>query len=112
MVSRDGAERGGIRIDGSNRHVLCEGLFPRWSPTGDRILVQGPLFGLSTVALDGGDARVLSELGSGGRWSPDGAWIAFQERGQVCAIRPDGTQRREFGALSAEEAGRPGEPGS
>lgn len=159
-VSRDGAERGGIRIraleessshfltsgcfpswspdgtrlafadserdelgeltwlvfvidaDGSNRRALCKGLFPRWSPAGDRILVQAPLFGLSTIMADGSEACVLSERGQGGRWSPDGAWIAFLELGRVFAIRPDGSERRELGALSAEDVAAPLDPGS
>jgi Tol biopolymer transport system component len=76
-----------VGIDGSDPRQLCAGVFPRWSPRGDRILFTGggvddghprDRFGqLSIIRPDGSDARVLAEGAFAPRWSPDATRIAF-----------------------------------
>jgi Tol biopolymer transport system component len=78
---------------------------PAWSPKGDliaftaywgggtgpRLLMTARPDGTERRVVDGGD-RDLADPS----WSPDGEWIAYQGRGQISVIRPDGSDRRDL----------------
>jgi Tol biopolymer transport system component len=65
-----------IRSDGTSHHRVARGIFPDWSPVGDRILYTRD-HTIYTAAPDGEDERILVEDGFAGRWSPDGREVAF-----------------------------------
>ena len=75
-------------IDGSNAHVVCDGLMPSFSPDGKQLAisrlnkytkadgVQGNSIWI--VNTDGSKKRVVAERGAwGARWSSDGKSLAF-----------------------------------
>ncbi len=86
----------GISRDKSARHYLGVRRF-RWSPTGDRILLEGTIYPLRTFWLDRaselGEVLVVHDLNNqkntpvrfsntigvdhNGSWSPDGEWVVF-----------------------------------
>lgn len=85
-----------------------EGLYPRFSPDGKRILFQRPapgpdgLFALWTMDLEGADLTQLTESRDWGaiqpRWSPDGSHIVFCSATGDAArwytrVQPDGGVR-------------------
>ena len=92
--------------DGSNprnltRHPANDN-YPDWSPDGSRIAFDSArgdgAINLYVMDTDGNNMKQLThmriehwELASKPKWSPDGEWILF-ERGQIYAIRPDGTE--------------------
>lgn len=74
----------------SNRQILCSGLFPKWSPKGDRIVFQRARergtrwFSVWTIDLVEGEARRATEIVAANNaaaitpgWSPDGEQIVF-----------------------------------
>lgn len=74
-----------------------------YSPDGTWILYgqTGPFHqcdhhsALWVVRVDGTDNHQLTPNGfcdDDGSWSPDGAWIAFEHRGSLFAVRPNGTR--------------------
>jgi hypothetical protein len=71
-----------LDLEGTMR-VIGEGLEPRWSPDGRRILFQRPSPQLwrSILVMDADDGQVR-ELASGfsPRWSPDGARIVYRSQ--------------------------------
>ncbi len=79
--------------------------FPDWSPIGDQIVFQrrlpntdGPsLFVTKRSETDGtwGEpTRLWTQSGAEPRWSPDGAWIAFETYHDVRVISEDGADVR------------------
>jgi Tol biopolymer transport system component len=77
-------------INPSNRQILCSGLFPKWSPKGDRIVFQRARergtrwFSVWTIDLVDGEARRATEIVAANNaaaitpsWSPDGQQIVF-----------------------------------
>lgn len=72
------------------RRMIGVGLFPRWSPKGDRILYQrarergGRWFSVWCVNLEKGEPEFPIELAASSQmaliqptWSPDGEWVAY-----------------------------------
>ena len=97
-----------MNADGSDRKRLAGGLFPSWSPDGERIAFTtyaGERPHLAVMNADGSGRRSLGasllERLSGTvsdeqpAWSPDGERIAFanEEDGELYAIDPDGSGR-------------------
>lgn len=76
--------------------------WPEWSPDGSRIVFSSDDLpgggGLKIMNADGSRQRVLTTNAGEPAWSPDGRWIAFDcssdPVGHICAIRPDGRDRR------------------
>ncbi|MFC1639931.1 protein kinase [Gemmatimonadota bacterium] len=73
--------------------------YPDWSPDGNSIVFQSDKSGshnLWVLSREGdgrpwGDARQLTDDGGAQpRWSPSGAWIAYQSGGTATKIAPDG----------------------
>ncbi|HEX6882290.1 MAG TPA: hypothetical protein VF530_02855, partial [Planctomycetota bacterium] len=83
-----------VDAEGGDRRVLCPGMFPRWSPRGDRILVAREWFQLWSVPVEGGEELLLAEEARLGRWSPDGSRIAFARGEEVVVIDADGGGER------------------
>lgn len=96
--------------DGSGRKQLASGLFPSWSPDGERIAFTayyGERPYLAVMNADGserrglGDASLIrrftntAELSEQPAWSPDGKKIAFasMEDGEIYAMNVDGSGR-------------------
>ncbi len=88
-----------IHPDGTQRRAVALGVFPDWSPAGDRLLYTRE-HALYTAAPDGGDERLLAEDGFAGRWSPDGKTIAFIRgrwpASEAWLIDADGTGARRL----------------
>ncbi len=67
---------------------------PRWSPDGERVAFysdRGGKYEAWTVRRDGSDLRQVTFTGAGGSvaypfWSPDGARLGYNQRGESCAI--------------------------
>src|SRR5215213_3177512 len=113
-----------IDADGSDEHQLWPpdaqtpgGLFPDWSPTGDRIALSGVTEDwketLYTIRPDGTDLADLGMMGEGTEWSPDGAKLAFEShRGdgdwQIWSINADGTGKTQLTQVPAFTRGGPG----
>lgn len=80
-------------------HAGIDG-YPDWSPDGNQIAFsseRGAQQGERKIEIyvmnaDGSDVKPVTDLGWAlrPRWSPDGEWLVF-ERGQIYAIRPEGT---------------------
>jgi len=106
VVNTDGS--GLVRV--SPPGLSLEGGFPRqadYSPDGRRIVFagisklssgRGTTSALYTVRPDGSHLRRITTLGAGAespRWSPDGRWIAFNDKfvsyPQVFLVHPDGS---------------------
>jgi Tol biopolymer transport system component len=113
-----------INADGSDEHQLWPpdaqtpgGLFPDWSPTGDRIAFSGLTKDwketLYTIRPDGTDLADLGMMGEGTEWSPDGTTLAFEShRGdgdwQIWSINADGTGKTQLTKVPAFTPGGPG----
>jgi Tol biopolymer transport system component len=99
-LSRGGAVAGIDRTnhDGSNDVRLTAGpdVFYEWSPDSQRIAYthrDGLKVTISTIRVDGGGKRHLTEGAGNVRWSYDGAWLAFNPanpRYAVWIVRADG----------------------
>ena len=102
--------------DGSNVRRLTHGdqagtLSPKWSPDGTRIAFSGTGT-LKVMNADGSNVQTVLDpepeseaapcrAGSFlGDWSPDGEWITYyaasvsRQIGQICIIRPDGSDMK------------------
>lgn len=91
--------------DGKNQHRLTHNpgidAYPNWSPDGAQIAFASIRNAnkekgnpeIYVMNADGSNLKQITDLGwaTRPRWSPDGKWILF-ERGQIYAIRPDGTE--------------------
>lgn len=91
---------------------LADGLFPSFSPMGDRIVFQRHRergenwFSLWTIRIDGTHEQEVLSSPSWGvanpAWSPNGDWIAFNSAtddprvGDLYLIRPNGTGLRQL----------------
>lgn len=105
-------------LTNSEQYVLGPGLFPEWSPQGDRIAFQRATdrgehwFGIWTVGVDGDRLEEIVSSAEWGainpNWSPDGQWLVFttvyktpearkdartDAGDDVWMVRADGTQR-------------------
>ncbi len=104
--NRDGNEEIYVMdADGKNQHRLTHNpgidAYPHWSPDGSQITFtsirkvnkEKANPEIYVMDADGRNQIQITDLGwaSRPRWSPDGDWIVF-ERGQIYAIRPDGTE--------------------
>ena len=113
-----------INADGSGEHQLWPpngqtpgGLFPDWSPTGDRIVFSGVTKDwtetLYTIRPDGTGLADLGMMGEGTEWSPDGTTLAFESHAgdgewQIWSIKADGTGRRQLTNVPAFTPGGAG----
>jgi Tol biopolymer transport system component len=80
-------ERPGVyvmNVDGQGREWICEGLRPRWSPNGEKLLVASQHEGFASLYIyDIFEAKLSRVLEQGydqvigGCWSPDGKRLAF-----------------------------------
>jgi TolB protein len=70
-----------MNADGSGRRQFTTGPtgVPRWSTDGRTVLVRIS-GGLVAVPIDGSAAQLLSRIAGDGALSPDGQWIAYDER--------------------------------
>lgn len=91
----DGTRRNVVLVDsdGGPRRVLCPGMFPVWSPRGDRILVVRAWVELWSVSVETGEERWLAQ-GQLARWSPDGSRVAFARGEGVVVVDADGGGER------------------
>ncbi|MGF1634675.1 MAG: DPP IV N-terminal domain-containing protein [Phycisphaerae bacterium] len=101
----------------SERKMIGYGMFPVWSPAGDKIAFQrgrdrgSRWFSLWTLDLVDGEGRMPTEVAVSGTaaivaptWSPDGSKLAFTtvlKKGNstihdVWTIKADGTERRRL----------------
>lgn len=110
-----------LDVDSSGQSYLTDGLFPAFSPMGDRIVFQrhrerGEFwFSLWTVKVDGThEQEVLSSPDWGvanPSWSPNGEWIAFNSAStgpygrdsNLYVVRPNGTGLRQLTFRSGPE---------
>jgi len=83
-----------VNSDGTGKHRLVRGVWPSWSPDGNKILFGAPK-GLSIVSVDGTGESLLVGGAEFGAFSPDGARIAYitTSDGQVsvCIMKADGS---------------------
>jgi TolB protein len=90
---------------------LCEGLFPSWSPDGERLVFQRPRargprgFGIWTIELVDGEPRLPTEIAADGTasfiapcWSPDGTAASF-----VALTPPSPDASSETGNFASRE---------
>jgi len=106
---------------GSIRMFIGYGLFPEWSPTGDRILYQrarergSHRFSIWTLTLVDGEPRYPTELASSAHeafilptWSPDGRHVAFSAITQQAEIPATAGPREAYDIwmMSADGRGR------
>jgi len=93
---------------GPAQKIAINSAYPAWSPDGRTVAFASPLGGIRTVAADGSSlAKSLhgGSLASWLRYTRDGKWIVYAERGDLFAVRTDGdTARRTLVASSAIEA--------
>ena len=98
-----------IRRDGSRVRPVAQGQFGRWSPDGDRIVLDTPTAtsrgDLFIVDADGSNRRLLlasPELDQPADWSPDGRQILFtrfsstSSRSSVYVVNEDGSQLKRL----------------
>jgi Tol biopolymer transport system component len=113
-----------INADGSGEHQLWPpdaqtpgGLFPDWSPTGERIAFSGVTGDgketLYTIRPDGTGPTDLGMMGEGTEWAPDGTKLAFESHGgdgdwQIWSINADGTGKIPLTTAPAFTPGGPG----
>jgi len=109
-----------MRADGSDVRLLTSGtgldIARAWSPDGTRVAFEavdpsGINSSVEVVGIDGGPATEIdggyAELPA---WSPDGAWLAYQQQTDfgsmgaradtsfdLYAVRPDGSSSRDLG---------------
>jgi Tol biopolymer transport system component len=113
-----------INADGSDEHQLWPpdaqtpgGLFPDWSPAGDRIVFSGLTEDwhetLYTIRPDGSGLTDLGMMGEGTEWSPDGTKLAFESHSgdgnwQIWSINADGSGKMQLTTAPAFTPGGPG----
>lgn len=87
-----------IRPDGSGLDSVHVGIGtqPAPSPDGIRVAYVDSVGGLHVYDLGAAKDTTLGFSGYAPHWSPDGAWIAFDEGqyGLLSVVRPDGTGRQ------------------
>jgi Tol biopolymer transport system component len=106
-----------INVDGTNDVKLASGVWPTWSEDDSRIAFESNE-GISVIGVDGSGLRTLirhdfrtdtyrrDDMGvAKPSWSPDGAQIAFEHRGdgdtqpaQIFVMNADGSHPRRFSA--------------
>jgi Tol biopolymer transport system component len=86
-AQHEGGQRPGVyvmNVDGEGREWICEGLRPRWSPDGEKLVVASEHEGFWSLYIydifEASLTRVLQRGYDhliGGCWSPDGKRLAF-----------------------------------
>jgi hypothetical protein len=90
-----------IAPDGTGLQHLLLGSFPAPAPDGTRIAitVEDGIWVGDPLTRDGWVVQNTTSDAFATRWSPDGRWIAYRQRGGgVILIRPDGTGKRTISA--------------
>jgi Tol biopolymer transport system component len=83
---------GVVRADGSEEHVIGQGINPRWSPDGTRVLfqqvepIEDESLSMFVADLATGEVTIIGE-GYDPRWLPDGRvaydWASLDENGAL-----------------------------
>jgi TolB protein len=82
--------------------VLGEDIEPTWSSDSRRIAFGTFPEGIYVINADGSEEHLISATGSAPAWSPDGAWIAYENQhndsfhSEIYLMHPDGTHRRRL----------------
>lgn len=113
-----------INADGTGERQLWPpdaatpgGLFPDWSPVGDRIAFSGlDADGhetIYTISPEGTDLRDLGKFGEATEWSPDGRKLVFDSHPgdgnwQVWMMNADGSDQTQLTTAPAYHTGGPG----
>ncbi|MGB8215223.1 MAG: hypothetical protein WCE68_16865 [Anaerolineales bacterium] len=121
LFSRGGSDLYTIDLDGTQAQLLLSGgggtyYGPAWSPDGKQIaFLKGSENGFQTTLMvagsDGSNPHVVtadSAWNDPPDWSPDGQWIVYTctqpeaapQAGQVCKIKPDGSQEQILTSIS------------
>lgn len=91
-----------INADGSGQRVLGHGAMPSFSADGKRVASTTVDRGLVTMDLLGGSEQVVSADGWGIQWSPDGNWMAFDQRQR----QPNGSVQRNIVVVNTKSKQR------
>ncbi len=113
-----------INADGSSERQLWPpdaqtpgGLFPDWSPAGDRIAFSGVNTSgretVYTIRPDGSGLVDLGMMGEGIEWSPDGTKVMFNSHTgdgdwQIWVMNADGSAKTQLTTAPAVHRGGPG----
>ena len=103
----------------ANRQIIGHGLFPTWSPKGDRIVFQRARergtrwFSVWTIDLVDGEARRATEIVAANnaaaitpRWSPDGMYIVFSTVVNPDKNKSDRPTQADVWVIAADGSGR------
>jgi Tol biopolymer transport system component len=81
-------------VDGSDKHLIAEGIVSAWSPDSTRIVVASNH--LIVANADGTDVHTIATSGASPSWSPRGDRIAYLRDGSVHMVSPTGTGDRKL----------------
>ena len=92
-----------VNIDGTGLTLLTDTAMlqnfdPAWSPDGQKIAFTRGYgdYDIHVMNADGSGVTRVAGGGSEPTWSPDGRWILFVGGASLRAVRPDGTDLRDF----------------